>query len=489
MTVETATSHRIPGSADAPAAGLGAAGLFTLICGAFLPIMSFFVINVALPAIGSDLQATPAELQLVVGSYGIANAALVVVGGRLGDAFGRRRYFMVGMAGFALFSLLSGLAGDIHQLLAFRVGQGASAALMVPQVLATIAATLAGEHRVRAIGLFGAAGGIAAAAGQIIGGLLVSADLFGLSWRAVFLVNVPIAVTALIAARVLLPETKAQRRLPIDMWGAAMLAATLLLLLLPLTEGRPLGWPLWTWIVLAAAVPVAGLLTAHQAYTERVGRVPLVPLSVLALPVMRVGLLIGVAFFTTFGGFMFAFALATQGEAQMSALQGGLTLLPMALAFFSVSIAGPRLQQRWGAGIIARGWAVQAMGYAGLALLLLKEWPDVTPLSLAVPMALTGLGGGMVMIPLFGVILGQVPPQQAGLGSGILITMQQTCLALGAATIGTLFLTWSARAGSQGEALAAICGLIAAVSVIAIPLSLSLVSLRRDEHAGAAATS
>jgi MFS family permease len=491
VTVESATTPRLgpPTSEQSEqTAGLSASGLLTLICGAFLPIMSFFVINVALPAVGTDLQATPAELQLVVGSYGIANAALVVVGGRLGDAFGRRRFFMVGMAGFALFSLLSGLAADIQQLLAFRIGQGASAALMVPQVLATISATLAGRHRVRAIGLFGAAGGIAAAAGQIVGGVLISADVFGLSWRAVFLVNVPIALAALVAARRLLPETKAATRLPIDLWGAGMLAATLLLLLLPLTEGRPLGWPLWTWIVLAAAVPVASILTAHQARTERVGRVPLVPLSVLALPVMRVGLFIGVAFFTTFGGFMFAFALATQGEAQMSALRGGLTLLPMAVAFFGVSVFAPRLQQRWGAGIIARGWAIQAVGYAGLAAVVLRDWPDVTPLSLAVPMAFTGLGGGMVMIPLFGVILGQVPPERAGLGSGILITMQQTCLALGAATIGTLFLTWSNRAGSQGDGLAAICVLIMTVSAVAIPLSLALVRKRLTEHSRATTT-
>jgi MFS family permease len=481
MTTNVATAAARPDRAPALSA-LTPAGLMTLICGAFLPIMSFFVINVALPAIGSDLQASPAELQLVVGSYGIANAALVVVGGRLGDAFGRRRYFMAGMAGFALFSLLSGVAGDIHQLLAFRIGQGASAALMVPQVLATISATLTGEHRARAIGLFGAAGGIAAAAGQIVGGILVSADVFGLSWRAVFLINVPVALTALVAARRLLPETKAETRLPIDLQGAAMLATGLLLLLLPLTEGRPLGWPLWTWLVLGAALPVAGVLLVHQSHTERSGRVPLVPLSVLALPAMRTGLLIGAGFFTTFGGFMFAFALATQGEAGMSPLRGGLTLLPMAVSFFGVSVVAPRLQRRWGASVIARGWAIQAVGYAGLAAMLLRDWPDVTPVSLALPMALTGVGGGLVMIPLFGVILGQVAPQQAGLGSGILITMQQTCLAFGAATIGTLFLTWSARAGSQGDGLAAICALIVVVSVVAIPVSLRLVGLRRAEH-------
>jgi MFS family permease len=481
MSTNSETSVSRPRRAVDEPSALSAAGLLTLICGAFLPIMSFFVINVALPAMGTDLHASPAQLQLVVGSYGIANAALVVVGGRLGDAFGRRRLFIIGMTSFTAFSLLCGLAGDINSLLAFRIGQGAAAAMMTPQVLATISATLVGEHRARAIGLFGAAGGVAAAAGQIVGGLLVSADVFGLDWRAVFLVNVPIAVVALAVARVTIPETQAPTRIPVDIWGAGMLATALLLLLLPLTEGRPLGWPAWTWIVLFAAIPAVGVLTAHQVFTERAGRVPLVPISVLGLPVMRTGLLIAVGFFTTFGGFMFAFALATQGEAGMSPFRGGLTLLPLAVTFMLVSIVGPRLQRRWGSGIIARGWGVQAVGYGWLALLLIQDWPDVTPLTLLIPMALTGLGGGMVMIPLFGVILGQVPPQQAGLGSGLLITTQQTCLALGAAVIGTLFLTWSSRSGSQGDGLAATCGLIVTISLVAIPLSLQLVRLGRAE--------
>jgi MFS family permease len=346
-------------------------------------------------------------------------------------------------------------------------------------VLATISATLSGESRMRAIGMFGAAGGVAAAAGQIVGGVLVSANLFGLDWRAVFLLNVPIGALAFAAARQTVPETRADRRLPIDVWGAGLLACALFLLLLPLTEGRPLGWPVWTWIVLAGTVPVLAVLSVHQRRTERSGRVPLVPPSVLALPAMLVGLLVGVAFFTTFGGFMFAFALATQGEAQMSPLKGGLTLLPLALTFMVVSFVLPWFQRRWGASVIARGWVFQAVAYAAMAGIVLRDWPDVTPLSLVVPMAIAGIGGGLVMMPLFGVVLGQVPPQQAGLGSGILITMQQTCLALGAATIGTLFLTWSSNAGSQGDGLAGVCGVIVAVALLAIPLSLQLVRQSR----------
>lgn len=465
------------GRAAAAAEGearLGPATLLTLLCGAFLPILSFFVINVALPSIGTDLHASAAALQLVVGSYGIANAVLVVVGGRLGDGFGRRRLFLVGMAGFTVFSLLCGLAPNVPTLLAARIGQGAFAAMMTPQVLATIMALLQGEHRARAIGLFGAAGGLAAALGQILGGALVSGDLFGLGWRSVFLVNVPVGLAALVAGWRLLPESRASVRVAVDSVGAALLALTLVLLLLPMTEGRSLGWPLWTLLVLAATLPAAAVWIVHQVRTERSGRVPLVPPSVLAVPRIRLGLLVAIAFFTTFGGFMFVVALATQGEAGMSAFEGGLTILPLALAFLVVSVWGPALQRRWGAGIIARGWAIQGLGYSVLALTVHSTWPGVSPLTLVAPMILVGLGNGMVMIPLFGVVLAQVAPDQAGLGSGLLITTQQTCLALGAATIGTLYLILAGSSLGQGGALAAVAVGIAVTSALAVPASLGL---------------
>jgi EmrB/QacA subfamily drug resistance transporter len=453
---------------------VGSWTLLVLLCGAFLPISSFFVINVALPSIGTDLQASPAALQLVVGAYGIANAMLVVVGGRLGDGFGRRRLFLVGMAGFTFFSLLCGLAPSVPLLLAARVGQGATAALMTPQVLATIMATMSGGQRGRAIGLFGAAGGVAAAAGQVIGGVLVSSDLWGLGWRSVFLIYVPVGLLALAAAWRRVPESKAEVRIPVDAVGAALLGLTLVLLLLPVTEGRPLGWPLWVFVVLAATVPAAAVWSAHQRRTERSGRVPLVPPSVLGLRQMRLGLLIGFLFFTCFGGFMFVFALATQGEAGLSAFEGGLTLTPLAATFLLVSIHGPALQARWGAGIITRGWLVQAVGYVLLAADVHLVWPDVTPVNLAIPMLVIGLGNGKVMMPLFGVVLSQVPPAQAGLGSGILITLQQTCLALGAAAIGTLYLTWSGDSIGQGGALVGVSLVITAVSVLALPASRAL---------------
>jgi EmrB/QacA subfamily drug resistance transporter len=459
---------------DATKSPLGPLALTTLLFGAFLPMLSFFIINVALPAIGSDLQASSGELQLVVGSYGIANATLLVVGGRLGDGFGRKRLFLIGLTGFTLMSLICAIAPTIGVLLAARVVQGTAAAAMTPQVLASISSLLTGEHRARAMSMFGVAGGAAAALGQILGGVLVDADVFGLGWRAVFLVNVPVGLVALIAGVKLLPETRADRAQRVDLVGASLLAVTLVLLLLPLTEGRPLGWPLWTWGSLAAVVPAGVVLGLHQHRSEKAGNAPLIPPTVLRLRAMRIGLLLAVGFFTTFGGFMFVFALATQGEARMSPLEGGLSLLPMAIGFLITSIYGPRLQVRYGAGLIVRGWLIQAVGYGLLGGAAAMFWPDVTPLTLALPMLVAGFGSGLVMVPLMGVVVSQVPPAQAGLGSGILLTSQQTCLALGAATVGTAYLSLAGTSWGQGGALTAVALAITAISLLMVPVTRQL---------------
>jgi MFS family permease len=334
---------------------LTAAGLSVLLVGAFLQVFAFFIVNVTLPAIGTDLHASAAGLQLVVACFGITNAALVVVGGRLGDAYGRRRLFVTGLAGFTGASLLCGLAPNLGLLLAARAAQGGLAALMTPQVLATISATRTGEGRARAIGMFGAAVGAAAAIGQVMGGWLVSADLFGLGWRASFLVAVPLGLLALAVVHHTVPETRAEHRLPVDAVGAGLLALTLVVLLVPLSEGRPLHWPLWVWTLLAVALPIGVVLGLHQSRAERLGRTPLVPPSILRLREMRIGMAVALVFFTSFGGFMFVFAIATQTGAGMSPLQGGLALGPLALAFHLVSVIGPRLQSRWGAGNIAPG--------------------------------------------------------------------------------------------------------------------------------------
>ncbi len=462
----------------APATSLAPAALTSLLFGSLLPMLSFFMINVSLPAIGADLHASAGELQLIVGAYGIAVATLLVVAGRLGDGYGRRRLLLGGLAGFVVASVICAFAPSVWVLLIARIIQGASAAAVTPQVLASITSLMTGEHRARGMALFGVANGISAALGQILGGVLVDANPFGLGWRSIFVVLALGGLLALIAIAASVPDTKAAAAHRVDLVGAALLAVTLVLLLLPLTEGRALHWPLWTWLSLAAVVPAVGLLAWHQRRAERAGHAPLIPPSVLQHRAMRIGLVMAVGFFTSFGGFMFVFALATQAGAHMTALEGGLSLLPLAIGFLITCIWGPALQRRYGVAMVVCGWIIQAGGYALLAVAALALWPDVTVLKLALPMLVIGFGGGFVMIPLIGVVVSQVPPAQAGLGSGILLTSQQTCLALGAATVGTAFLALANTPWGHGGALAAVSIALAATAVLMAPITNQLRTTR-----------
>ncbi|MFJ5232162.1 MFS transporter [Kitasatospora sp. NPDC088391] len=437
---------------------LGTAGLITVLLGAFLPMLDFFIVNVALPTIDHDLVAGPAVLELVAAGYGIAFAVLLVLGGRLGDAFGRRRLFIGGAVAFALTSLACGAAPTAWTLVAARVAQGASAALLLPQVLATITATTSGRQRARALGVYGAVGGISVVIGQVLGGLLVSADLFGTGWRAVFLLNVPFALlTAALASRYV-PESRAERAAGVDLPGTLLLSAALLSLFVPLMEGRAVGWPAWTWASLAAFPAFAAAFLAVERRAERAGRLPLVPLSLLRIPEMRRGLGVAVPYFTGFGGFMFVVALMLQDGLHKGPVAAGWALVPMAVGYFGASLAGPRLVDRFGSRVITGGAVVQGIGLLTLLATVLGDWAHFSPLRMLPGVALAGIGQGLVGMPLFRVVLSRVPAERAGVGSGVLATTQQSSLALGVATLGTLFLGLVPALG-MANALALVLGI------------------------------
>jgi MFS family permease len=463
--VPVRAAHREPDT-------LGNTGLITVLLGAALPMIDFFIVNVALPTIDHDLHTSPAELELVVAGYGIAYALLLVLGGRLGDTVGRRRMFRYGLAAFTVTSLACGLAPTAGTLVAARIAQGAAAALMLPQVLSTIQATTSGAHRARALGRYGAVGGISTVIGQLAGGLLVSANLAGTGWRPIFLVNVPVGLAGLLLARRSVPETRASHPTPIDLPGTALLGLFLFALLVPLMEGRTLGWPLWTWLLLAASPVLGAAFLAVELRTERAGRMPLLPPSLLRLPSMRRGLSVALPFFTAFGGFMFVYALAFQDGLRLEPLASGLALTPFALGFFVTSLASGRLVGRLGSRVVPVGALVNGAGMLATAATVLLAWPHVDALTLAPALLVAGLGQGMCMMPLFRIVLSQVPSDRAGAGSGALATTQQTSLALGVALLGTLFVTLS-QPGALGmrDAFAlillvqvAIVGLIALMS-------------------------
>ncbi|MFI9757884.1 MFS transporter [Streptomyces sp. NPDC051963] len=457
---------------------LGGLGLFTVLLGAALPLIDFFIVNVALPTIGRDLAASESVLELVVSGYGVAYAVLLVLGGRLGDLFGRRRLFLGGMAAFGLTSLACGLAPTAWTLVAARVAQGMASAAMLPQVLATIQAATSGPRRAKAMGLYGATAGLAMVAGQILGGVLVSADIAGTGWRSVFLVNVPVVLVGLVLAARTVPETRSQRPEPVDIPGTVLLAASLLALLVPLTEGRTAGWPLWTWLSLAAFPLLAGAFYAVERRADRQGRTPLVPPSLLALTSLRRGLVLLVPLSIGFSGFMFVIAVALQRGAGLGPVQAGLALAPFAVVFFLTSLAGPRLVARYGTRVVTAGAALQAVGVGLMALAAWRSWPDLGIVELLPGAALAGAGQALQLPIIFRVVLSEVPAVRAGVGGGVMITTQQTSLALGVATLGTLFLSLVPGFGMRDALVTTL-----AVQLVGVALT-GLLSLRLPRTIG-----
>lgn len=437
-----------------------------------VPVMSFFSVNVALGEVGADLGASPGMLQLVVGAYGVMYAALVVIGGRLGDSYGRKRMLVLGLAAFAVTSLLCAAAQTPFQLVGARFVQGISAALVAPQVLASIHANTEGHHRTRALAWFGATAGIATSLAFLVGGSLAGSDL---GWRSVFWINVPLGALVLAAVVRWLPESKAPSRTPLDWPGAGLLFATMALLILPLTEGRTLDWPAWTWLCLAGVPVAATALVVWQARTERRGGLPLVPPSLFRFRSIPVGLAVAAPMFVTFGGFMFVYSYMAAVHG-LGPLRIGVSLLPMSAAFLVASIVSGRLVPRYGATVLTVGAFVAAAGFAWLALSLddLGVLATYGAGDVALPMAASGLGLGLVWSPIVGVILSQVPAHLAGLGGGLLITVMQAGLGFGSAVVGSVYLGWGVTDGFERTAL-----LLAAAMVVVAGLTRLLVS-RRD---------
>jgi len=457
-----ATDLTLPGTPDrgttaAELRRMHPVALAAALLAVMVPVMSFFSVNVALGVIGRELDASAGMLQLVVAAYGVVYASLVVIGGRLGDSFGRKRVLMIGLLLFAVTSLLCSVAQSPGQLVGARFAQGIAAAFVTPQVLATIHASTDGHHRNRAIAWFGATAGIATSVAFLLGGCLTDSAL---GWRSIFWINAPIAAVVFAAIARYLPETKAPSRSSLDLVGAALLGAAMTLLILPLTEGRAVGWPAWTWICLAAFVPVSAAFALWQARLQRRGGLPLVPPMLFRFRSMVVGLAVAAPFFVAFGGFMFIYSLAAT-QAGMTPLRAGASLLPMSIAFLAASLLAGRLVPRFGAAVLTGGSVISVVGYAAVGWTVGRTDGAFTLSDQFVPMLVAGLGLGLVMPPLFGIVLSQVHGHMAGLGSGLLITAQQAFLGLGSAVVGSIYLSWG-----DGDGFAGTAYLLAAVMLV-----------------------
>ncbi|ANN67533.1 MFS transporter [Bordetella bronchialis] len=420
-------------------AQLGRAGLYLLLAGQLLPMIDFSIVNVALDAMARSLHASEMELELIVAIYGVAFAVCLAMGGRLGDNYGRRRVFWWGVMLFTVASVLCGLAGQVWVLLVARALQGVAAALAVPQILATIHVSLRGPEHSRALGLYGAIGGLAFVVGQVLGGLLVSLDVGGLGWRSVFLINLPIGLVVMAYARRLLPETRASHPARIDWPGTWVLAIVILCLLIPVALGPVLHWP-WSCRIMLGAVPfLLYALWKIELRQERRKAFPLLPPSLLRLSSIRFGVCIAVLFFSSWSGFMFAMALTLQAGAGMSALSSGNTFIAMGTAYFIGSLVTSRAVARFDkAPVLIAGCLIQMAGVLALLFSFRAVWPDPTVFNLMAATVPIGFGQAFIVGCFFRIGLSEVPPEHAGAGSATLSTVQQSALGLGPAISGSV---------------------------------------------------
>ncbi|WP_431104080.1 MFS transporter [Roseateles noduli] len=421
-----------------------------LLVGAFLPPLDFFIVNVALPAIQSTLHTSAAELQLVISGYAAAYAVFLITGGRLGDLFGRRRIFLIGITGFGLTSVMCGLATSPAMLIVGRVLQGLSAAAMAPQGLASIHALFPEQDRSRALGLYGAAVGLAAVTAQALGGALISADLFHLEWRIIFLINLPVVVAVLIFGLPLLPDVRGDSPAPIDRIGVLLCAVTLGLLIVPLVEGRERGWPWWACAMLIACPPAGyGFWQYEKAFARR-GGVPLVSVDLVRMPGLMSGLT-GVLFFYVVSAFFLVFSVYLQSAIGLSPLATGLVFLPFGVGAFIGPLTTPLATRAFGRWVPAIGMLLEVAGCVLLALLVADapgQMPAQGPMIAAV--GLLGFGQGWALPTLVRSIIHRAPATGSGMIAGITNSALQISAALGVAVIGGVFFSVAGASPDPG---------------------------------------
>jgi EmrB/QacA subfamily drug resistance transporter len=415
-----------------------------LMCGTFMIVLDFFIVNVALPSMQSELHASASAIEWVVAGYGLTCAVLLIAGGRLGDLYGRRLAFAAGLAVFVAASAACGFAPSAGALIAARVVQGIGAALVSPNVLSIIGVAFPGPARVRAITIYGLVMGLAAACGQLIGGILIQADVLGLAWRSVFLINVPVGLAALACTWRLVPESRSARSPAtagrgLDVAGMIWITAGLTALVLPLVEGVSQHWPAWTWASLAAAPVLLAVFAAHELRQARRGRVPLLDLGLLRQRALAAGLVTQLAFWCGQASLFVVLALYLQPGRGLDPLQSGLVVSIMAGAYLLASLRAPALTVRFGRSLAAAGALILAAGHGVLLLTIAELGVSGHVLWLAPGLVLIGAGMGLCLTALNTSVLVQATPQTAGAISGAMSTTQQVGNALGVAVTGVIF--------------------------------------------------
>ncbi|WP_079063405.1 MFS transporter [Peterkaempfera griseoplana] len=406
----------------------------------FMDLVDTTIVNVTVPSIQHDLHADYAQIEWVIAAYVLSFAALLVLSGRLGDIFGRKRVFLIGMAGFTIASLLCGVAVNPAMLIAARFLQGAAAGLMVTQILAILHVVFPPSERGKAVAVFGGVTGSSAVFGLALGGLLVQWDLFGWEWRPIFLVNVPVGIAALIAGAQVIRESRAPQRPRLDLLGIPLAIAAVVLLVYPLTEGRRLGWPAWTYGMVAGALVLLALFLAYEKRRfAKVGSA-LVEFGVFRSRSFSIGLAVWFLFWIAVGGFFFVWTLFLQQGLGWTPMHAGLTAATFAVGVgIGAGSAPDKLVPKFGRDVLVAGGMVNAIGFVAFSVLVAHYGHSLASWQIIPVHIVSGIGFGLIVAPTLDLLLGQVADEQAGNASGLLNTVQQIGMALGVALIGVVF--------------------------------------------------
>ena len=442
--------------------------LICLLAASFMELMDATVVNVALRTMQVDLGASSVSIQWIVAGYPLTYAVGLILGARLGDNVGRRKVFVLGLAAFGLASLACGVASGPGALVAFRLVQGVAAALMVPQVLSNIQVLYPPAERGKAMGMFTSVIGLAAVTGPILGAVITTGDWFGLAWRPVFLINLPLAVIAICAAIAFIPESQAASKTPITLGSAALLGGSLGTIMLPITLGPENDWPAWGFVVIIAGVAGLWVFGFNQRRTLRRGIEPMVPPTLFATRSFTIGLAAFTALMIPTGGYFLVQSLHVQLALGWSVLHAGLMWIPFSVAVpVSAGLAATVLAERLGKRVLQAGGAVFILG---MLLMDVAEQSAHPALWFAVALVVAGLGFGAIVGSAGLLVLNDVPVRLAGAASGVFNTAQALAVAFGAAVVGTVYSSVGEGSGLEvgyRTSLFVMMGFIAAGCVIA----------------------
>ena len=438
--------------------------LVVLLTGGFMNIMDITVVNVALPSLQTAFNATSSEIEWVAAAYILAFALCLMPFGRLGDRIGRKQMFLVGISAFAIMSAACGLAQSMPQLIGARVLQGISAAMIMPQILASVQVIFPPQERFHAMSYFGLAAGLAAMTGPLAGGLLIGANLFDLGWRWIFLINIPVGLLVVLAGRSIIPQIAGHAEIRNDWGGMALAGLFVFCLIFPLVEGHSLGWPDWVFAMMALAAPLLGVFILFERWRERRTASTLVPLSIMTDRNFGLGSVMILLVFSGSMGSFLPMTLFLQQGFGFSPLQAGLTTAPFAVGILAGSQINRALDNRWPRARLAVGGLAYCAGVLTLRFMLNGVEDEISAITFIGPLFVSGIGMNLAIAAIMRTAMNDIPPSNAGSGSGTLQTFQNLGSAFGVAIAGQIFFSTLAGtlAGGAGEHPAYVAGLQAA---------------------------